>query len=95
MLFLIFTPLLGLLTIYSGIFRNSYSIKFLGIFTTIINFLLSLIIFLLFDFSDNQFQFIQENYSLNGYNVYLGIDGLSIYFILLTTIIMPICIVSN
>ena len=30
-----------------------------------------------------------------GYNIYLGIDGISIYFILLTTIIMPIALLSN
>jgi NADH-ubiquinone oxidoreductase chain 4 len=30
-----------------------------------------------------------------GYNIYLGIDGISIYFILLTTIIMPVALLSN
>jgi len=50
---------------------------------------------MLFDFSNNQFQFIQEHYNLSFYDVYLGVDGISIYFILLTTIIMPIALVSN
>jgi NADH-ubiquinone oxidoreductase chain 4 len=48
-----------------------------------------------FDFSYNQFQFVQEPYDIMGYNIYLGIDGISIYFILLTTIIMPIALLSN
>ena len=59
------------------------------------NLILSLIIFILFDFSSNQYQFVQEYYDLNFFEVYLGIDGISIYFVLLTTIIMPIAILSN
>ena len=62
---------------------------------SIINLTLSLVIYILFDFSINQFQFVQEFYDLKIFNVYLGIDGISIYFILLTTIIMPIAILSN
>ena len=50
---------------------------------------------MLFDFSNNQFQFVQENLDLSFYDIYLGVDGVSIYFVLLTTIIMPIALVSN
>jgi NADH-ubiquinone oxidoreductase chain 4 len=57
--------------------------------------MISLVIFIFFDFSYNQFQFVQEPYDIMGYNIYLGIDGISIYFILLTTIIMPIALLSN
>jgi len=49
----------------------------------------------LFDFSSNQFQFVQEHYIVNSYDIYLGIDGLSIYFIVLTTLITPIALLSN
>jgi NADH-ubiquinone oxidoreductase chain 4 len=63
--------------------------------TTILNLIVSLIIYMLFDFSNNQFQFIQENLDLSFYDIYLGLDGVSIYFVLLTTIIMPIALVSN
>ena len=51
--------------------------------------------FILFDFSGKQFQFIEEQYQINYFDIYLGIDGLSIYFVLLTTIIMPIALLSN
>ena len=51
--------------------------------------------FILFDFSSKQFQFIEEHYQISYFDIYLGVDGLSIYFILLTTIIMPIAILSN
>ena len=62
---------------------------------TIINLIISLIIFILFDYSSKQFQFVQEHYQVSHYDIYLGVDALSIYFVLLTTIIMPISIISN
>ena len=71
------------------------SLKFIALTTSIINLFLSLIIFILFDFSTNQFQFVQEYHEISYFDFYLGIDGLSIYFILLTTLIMPISIISN
>ena len=55
----------------------------------------SVIIFAFYDFSVNQFQFVQEYHEIDIFNLHLGIDGLSVYFILLTTIIMPISLLSN
>jgi NADH-ubiquinone oxidoreductase chain 4 len=63
--------------------------------SSVINLIISLIIYTLFDFNTNQFQFVQEHYNLSYFDVYLGIDGISIYFVLLTTIIMPIALLSN
>ena len=60
-----------------------------------VQFALIAIMFLLFDFSSNQFQFVQEHHDLGLFDIYLGVDGLSIYFVLLTTIIMPIALLSN
>lgn len=57
--------------------------------------MVSLLVYILFDFSNNQFQFIQEHYDLSFYDIYLGVDGISIYFVLLTTIIIPIALMSN
>jgi NADH-ubiquinone oxidoreductase chain 4 len=80
----------------SGIHHaTSYSYKIIALVTSIINLAISLVIFILFDFSNNQYQFVQEHYDMNIFDVYLGIDGISIYFVLLTTIIMPIAILSN
>jgi len=74
---------------------NVKRIKATALVTTIINLFISLIIFTLFDFSTNQFQFVQEYHEINYYDLYLGLDGLSIYFVMLTTIIMPIALLSN
>ena len=78
----------------SSFFDVSYYKK-IAFITTILNVIVSLIIYMLFDFSNNQFQFIQANLDLSFYDIYLGVDGVSIYFVLLTTIIMPIALVSN
>jgi NADH:ubiquinone oxidoreductase subunit 4 (subunit M) len=69
--------------------------KLVALGTSIINLIISLIIYISFDFSSNQFQFVQEYHDMSFFDVYLGIDGLSIYFVLLTTIIMPIALLSN
>ncbi len=71
-------------------------IKIIALVTSIINLLISLIIFISFDFSSSQYQFVQEYHQIQWlYSFYLGIDGLSIFFILLTTIIIPIALLSN
>lgn len=70
-------------------------IKQIALSASIINLIISLVIFILFDFSSNQFQFVQEYHEVSYFHIYLGLDGLSIYFVLLTTIITPISLLSN
>ena len=99
-LLLLLIPLIGIsfITIdtnYGLSIVNNIKIKTIALITSIINLVVSLIIFILFDFSSKQFQFIEEHYQISYFDIYLGVDGLSIYFILLTTIIMPIAILSN
>jgi NADH:ubiquinone oxidoreductase subunit 4 (subunit M) len=74
---------------------NVKPVKIIALVTSIVNLFLSLIIFTLFDFSSNQFQFVQEYHEVSYFDFYLGLDGLSIYFVLLTTIITPIALLSN
>jgi NADH-ubiquinone oxidoreductase chain 4 len=69
--------------------------KTIALTTSIINLILSLVMFILFNNSTNQFQYVQEHYNVQLFDIYLGVDGISIYFILLTTIIMPIALLSN
>jgi len=100
LLLLLIIPLFGIFIISTNLFNfitNTYlnTIKIISLTTSIINFLLSLVIFIFFDFSFNQFQYVQEPYNLIGLNIYLGVDGISIYFILLTTMIVPIALLSN
>ena len=96
---LLLIPLLGIcfITIKTnyGLFLNNIKIKSIALIILIFNLIISLIVFILFDFSSKQYQFIEEHYKINYFDIYLGIDGLSIYFVLLTTIIMPIALLSN
>lgn len=57
--------------------------------------IISLIIFISFDFSNIDYQYVQEIKEVKGINIYMGIDGISIYFVLLTTLITPIVLLSN
>ena len=93
-------PILGIFTISAGMSYdvsslNTMWIKKIGIITAVLNLLVSLLIFFLFDYSSNQFQFVKEYYEISYFDFYLGLDGLSIYFVLLTTIITPIALLSN
>jgi len=97
---LILTPMLGIFTISTGMSYELTSlhikrIKKIALSTSIINLFISLIVFILFDFSSNQFQFVQEYHQISSFDFYLGLDGLSIYFVMLTTIITPIALLSN
>jgi NADH-ubiquinone oxidoreductase chain 4 len=71
------------------------NLKFTALAASILNLIISLVIFILFDFSTNQFQFVQECHEVSYFDFYLGVDSLSIYFVLLTTIIIPISLLSN
>lgn len=99
-LILLLIPLIGIgfVTIeanYGLSIINEIKLKSIALTTSIINLIVSLLMFILFDFSSKQYQFIEEHYQISYFDIYLGVDGLSIYFVLLTTIIMPIAILSN
>jgi NADH-ubiquinone oxidoreductase chain 4 len=70
-------------------------LKKITLIISIINLILSLVMFILYDNSSKNFQFLQEHLEISYYEFFLGVDGLSIYFILLTTLIIPISILSN
>ena len=97
---LLLIPIAGLFLITTTMYHdNSYSnlkqIKVTGLVTSLINMFVSLIVFIFFNFSSNQFQFVQEYHKVSSFDFYLGVDGISIYFVILTTILMPIALLSN
>jgi NADH-ubiquinone oxidoreductase chain 4 len=77
------------------IVREKQLIRNIGLTISIINLIISLFIFIAFDYSSNQFQYVLEYHEISTFGIYLGLDGLSVYFVLLTTIIMPIALLSN
>lgn len=75
--------------------NNAKPLKIIALTVSSINLIVSLIVYLFFNSSTNQFQYVQEHYNIQSFDIYLGVDGISIYFVLLTTIIMPIALLSN
>nr|AEF33910.1 NADH dehydrogenase subunit 4 [Flammulina velutipes] len=63
--------------------------------TSLINFFISLFLLYLFDSNNSHYQFISEFNQLNFCHFNFGIDGISIFFVLLTTFVTPIAILSN
>ena len=96
---IIFIPLIGALFILvikgeqKTVEKNS---KYVAIFSSLANFFISTFLWYSFDTSTSEFQFVEEkNWMKDFINFKLGIDGISILFILLTTFITPICIFSG
>ena len=74
---------------------NNLTAKYVSLFTTVVNFLISIYLWIAFDQSTSNFQFIEDRIWIEDFvNYKVGVDGISILFILLTTFITPLCILS-
>ena len=94
---LILLPTIGALFIFFVRSSNSQyqSSKYVALFITLANFFLSLYLWIVFDKSIIDFQFVEEREWISGFvNYKVGVDGISILFILLTTFITPICVIT-
>ena len=92
---LILLPIIGALFLLFSKDTNSNTIKYVALFTSFVNFLISIYLWYLFDVSTSNFQFVEDREWLIGFiNYKVGIDGISILFIILTTLITPLCIIS-
>lgn len=84
-----------LITIPENTSKNKIRMKRITLITMLINFLISIYIWLEFDSSTSQYQFVYEFIDLSYCHLNIGIDGVSLYFVLLTTFISPIAVLSN
>ena len=93
---IIFLPLSGALFIFLSSQKNeNKSAIYISLFTSIANLLLIFFLWYSFDKNFNGFQFIEDKNWISGLIKFkLGIDGISILFIVLTAFITPICIIS-
>ena len=94
---LILLPSIGALFLFftKSTKNNNVTIKYVALFTSIVNFLLSIYLWILFDKSTSEFQFVEQRIWIQDFiNYKVGVDGISILFILLTTFITPLCIIS-
>ncbi|PJI38063.1 NADH-quinone oxidoreductase subunit M [Ferrovibrio sp.] len=94
-----FLPLVGAAFIFLArgpeeiVARNARSV---ALWTTTITFLVSLLIWLNFDNSTATFQFVEKGEWIGaGINYHMGVDGISMLFVILTTFLMPFCILAS
>ena len=94
--FLILLPLVGSLFIF--FIKNSEqnkSIKSVSIFISLANLVLAIYLWIIFDKTLSKFQFVENREWILGLvNYKVGIDGISILFVLLTALITPLCVLS-
>ncbi len=94
-----FLPLVGagLILLLRGeaehVARNA---RYLALWTSLITFLLSLVLWFRFDRSSADFQFVETADWIPGFGIryHMGVDGISMLFVLLSTLLTPICVLS-
>ncbi|WP_299597433.1 NADH-quinone oxidoreductase subunit M [uncultured Tateyamaria sp.] len=69
--------------------------KWVAMATTVITFIASLFILFEFDPNDTGFQFVEEGTWIMGLTYKMGVDGISVLFVMLTTFIMPLVIAAS
>jgi len=94
-----FLPLVGALIIFmiradeEVAARNA---RWVALWTTAITFIMSLTIWVGFDKGTADFQFVEKAAWLgNSINYHMGVDGISMLFVILTTFLMPFCILAS
>ena len=95
-----FLPLVGALAILiirgdeEVVARNA---KATALWTTLITFCLSLMLWTGFDRTSAAFQFVENSPWIEsfGINYHMGVDGISVLFVLLSTFLTPICVLAS
>ncbi|MBR0700488.1 NADH-quinone oxidoreductase subunit M [Bradyrhizobium diazoefficiens] len=94
-----FLPLVGALIVYlsrgddEAAKRNS---RWIALWTTLITFAVSVILVMRFDPSNPDFQFVEKaNWLATGITYHMGVDGISLPLVILTTAVMPFCIIAS
>lgn len=94
-----FLPLVGALIVYlsrgddEAAKRNS---RWIALWTTLITFAVSVILVMRFDASNPDFQFVEKaNWLATGITYHMGVDGISLPLVILTTAVMPFCIIAS
>jgi len=95
-----FLPIFGVALIYvmargSDETANSTA-RWIALWTTLVTFAVSLILVMRFDPAQTDFQFVEKGKWLaTGINYHMGVDGISLPFVILTTALLPFCIVAS
>ncbi len=95
-----FLPLVGTALLYfvarGDEVTSARTAKWIALWTTIITFAVSVILVLRFDSSQPGFQFVEKApWLANTITYHMGVDGISLPFVILTTALMPFCILAS
>lgn len=103
---LVFMPLVGALLMLAiinfgkdeeAIKQGEKNVKVFTLWVSLATFFVSVLVWLKFDETNPAFQFVEKYEWVKDANIFyhLGIDGISIYLVLLTTLLVPICILAS
>ncbi|MFN5718066.1 MAG: NADH-quinone oxidoreductase subunit M, partial [Bradyrhizobium sp.] len=95
-----FLPAVGAILVYllarGGDETANRTARWIALWTTLITFAVSLILVARFDPASTDFQFVEKaSWLATGITYHMGVDGISLPLIILTTAIMPLCIIAS
>jgi NADH-quinone oxidoreductase subunit M len=94
-----FLPVVGAILIYLSRGDDEAArgnARWIALWTTIVTFAVSLILVMRFDPSNPGFQFVEKApWLANTITYHMGVDGISLPFVILTTALMPFCILAS
>ena len=90
-----FLPLAGAVLIAFLNKEATGNARWIALWTTLITFFVSLLIWVNFDKTAAGFQFVEEHAWLGPLKYKMGVDGISMLFVILTTFLMPLCILAS
>ena len=95
--FILMFPLIGTFVLSIIPFSNKKLLKFVAFGCSCLTFIASLFLLIFFNKSIGIFQFVEKLFWVPVLNINfpLGIDGISIFFVILTTLLIPICLLAS
>ncbi len=90
-----FLPLVGALFIATLPADAKNNARWVALWTTLVTFAVSLVIWVNFDTTTSAFQFVEDYAWMGPFKYKMGVDGISMLFVILTTFLMPICILAS
>jgi NADH-quinone oxidoreductase subunit M len=96
-----FLPLVGalliLLLVRGNAEETANNARWSALWTSLINLMISIFIWTGFDNSTHAFQFVEKAHWMPAFNInyHMGVDGISVFFVLLSTLLTPICILAS
>jgi len=95
---LLITPLIGsliLISINDETPAGRIHVKHVALTVSIVAFIISIFLWAIYDASSPKYQFVQSYTSLGFCHFHVGIDALNLYYVVLTALLIPICLLAS